>query len=268
MIRAKSLVGTHDVVLVTLDTLRYDVAREEFAAGRTPNLASVLPERGWEARHTAGTFTYAAHHAFFAGFLPTPATPGRHARLFAAQFEGSETTNEDTWIFDAADLPTALRLAGYRTICLGGVGFFNKRTALGRALPALFQESFWNPSMGVTSRTSTAVQVALACRLLAGASRSQRVFLFMNVAAIHRPNRIFVPGAARDTRETHAAALRYVDGTLPPLFDALRQRGPSLCIVCSDHGTAYGEDGYRGHRLAHDVVWTVPYAEWVMERGA
>ncbi len=58
--------------------------------------------------------------------------------------------------------------------------------------------------------------------------------------------------------ETHAAALRYVDGALPPLFAALRRRGPSLCIVCSDHGTAYGEDGFSGHRLAHPSVWTVP----------
>jgi hypothetical protein len=45
------------------------------------------------------------------------------------------------------------------------------------------------------------------------------------------------------------------------LFEALRRRGPSAAIVCSDHGTCYGEDGYTGHRLAHPVVWTVPYAE-------
>ena len=31
-------------------------------------------------------------------------------------------------------------------------------------------------------------------------------------------------------------------------------------VICSDHGTAYGEDGYTGHRLAHPVVWDVPYA--------
>jgi hypothetical protein len=119
--------------------------------------------------------------------------------------------------------------------------------------------------MGVTSPTSTEAQVGLAVRLLAETPPSRRAFLFMNVAAIHSPNRIFVPGAARDTRETHAAALRYVDGCLPPLFAALRRRGPSLCIVCSDHGSAYGEEDFRGHRIAHPVVWTIPYAEWVLE---
>ena len=39
--------------------------------------------------------------------------------------------------------------------------------------------------------------------------------------------------------------------------------------MCSDHGTAYGEEGYYGHRVAHPVVWTVPYAEFVLpEAGA
>ena len=42
-------------------------------------------------------------------------------------------------------------------------------------------------------------------------------------------------------------------------------RRSALAIVCSDHGTAYGEDGYSGHRLAHPVVWTVPYAEFLLE---
>src|SRR5262245_49630446 len=80
MLNASRLVGTHDVLFVTLDTLRYDVAANLHAAGRTPNLSAHLPH-GWEKRHTPGSFTFAAHAAFFAGFLPTPATPGKHPRL-------------------------------------------------------------------------------------------------------------------------------------------------------------------------------------------
>ena len=45
----------------------------------------------------------------------------------------------------------------------------------------------------------------------------------------------------------------------------LRKRGPWFAVVCSDHGTAYGEDGFTGHRLAHPVVWDVPYAEFILE---
>jgi len=35
-------------------------------------------------------------------------------------------------------------------------------------------------------------------------------------------------------------------------------------LVCSDHGTAYGEDGHTGHRIAQEAVWTVPYAHFVL----
>ena len=61
-----------------------------------------------------------------------------------------------------------------------------------------------------------------------------------------------------------SAALAYVDRHLPALFAAVQRRGPALAILCSDHGTAYGEDGYSGHRVAHPVVWTVPYAELIL----
>src|SRR3954471_9496940 len=95
----RSLIGTHDVLLMTIDTLRYDVARDCLARGRTPNLAAVLPGGAWEPRHAPGSFTYAAHQAFFAGFLPTPIGPGKHPRPFAARFPGSETTAEETFVF-------------------------------------------------------------------------------------------------------------------------------------------------------------------------
>jgi hypothetical protein len=264
MIDANALIGTHDVLFVTLDTLRYDVACAALAAGRTPNLARVLPGGRWEPRHTPGSFTYAAHHAFFAGFLPTPVAPGRHPRLFAARFPGSETIQSETCVFDAPDIVTGLAGRGYHTVCIGGVGFFNRRTPLGRVLPDLFAESHWSEALGVTDPRSTENQVALAETILARLPRQQRLFLFVNVSALHQPNCIFTPGATHDTPETQAAALAYVDRHLPRLFAAVQRRVPVLAILCSDHGTAYGEQGYTGHRLSHPVVWTVPYAEFVL----
>jgi hypothetical protein len=264
MLNANDLIGTHDVLLVTLDTLRYDVARDALRQGRTPNLAAVLPGGRWERRHSPGNFTYAAHQAFFAGFLPTPARPGRHPRLFAVRFPGSETTTEQTCVFDAPDIVTGLAGRGYHTVCVGGVGFFNEQSPLGRVLPGLFAESYWSPQLGVTDPHSTENQIGLAADVLGRLPRGRRVFLFVNVSAIHQPNRIFVEGAAEDSPITQAAALAYVDRHLPRLFAVMRRRAPVLCILCSDHGTAYGEDGYRGHRVGHPVVWTVPYAEFLL----
>ena len=77
MLNAAALIGTHDVLLLTLDTLRYDVAESARAASQTPNLARWLPDGRWELRHSPGNFTYAAHQAIFAGFFPTPARPGK-----------------------------------------------------------------------------------------------------------------------------------------------------------------------------------------------
>jgi arylsulfatase A-like enzyme len=265
MLDVSRLIDTHDVLFVTLDTLRYDVAARLYAAGRTPHLAAVLPRGGWEKRHTPGSFTFAAHAAFFAGFLPTPARPGRHPRPFALSFPGSETTTAQTAVFDSPDLVSGFRSRGFRTICIGGVGFFNKRTPLGRALPGLFDESHWSPELGVTDPRSTEHQVHLALRRVADQPPARRVFLFVNVSAIHQPNRCYLPGAEEDCLDSHAAALEYVDGQIGRLFDGLLRRGPWLVLLCSDHGTAYGEDGYTSHRLAHPVVWEVPYAEFVLQ---
>ncbi|MGK5550719.1 STM4013/SEN3800 family hydrolase [Actinomadura kijaniata] len=259
------IVGSHDLLLVTLDTLRYDVAAELAASGQTPVLAGLLPGGRWERRHTPGSFTYAAHAAMLAGFLPTPAAPGPHPRLFAAAFPGSETTAEGTWRFAAADLPTGLADAGYHTVCVGGVGFFNKLTPLGSALPSLFAESHWEPEFGVTDRRSLEHQIDRIERVVARQPADRRLFLLLNVSALHQPNWFHLDGATRDhgdSRASHAAALRYVDRHLERLFAAVRR--PTFVIICSDHGTAYGEDGHVGHRIGHEVVWTVPYGEFVL----
>lgn len=262
------IVGTHDILFVTFDTLRYDVARDLCAAGRTPNLAKLLPGGAWELRHTPGSFTYAAHAAFFAGFLPTPARPGRHDRLFALRFEGSTTTTEGrTCVLDSSDIVTGLRARGYHTACIGGVGFFNKQNPLGSVFPSLFDESHWSPELGVTDPRSTENQVALAQHIMRSVPQDRRLLLFLNISALHQPNRFYLPGATDDSLASHAAALEYVDRSLPPLFDAARERAQTFCILCSDHGTAYGDDGFRGHRLAHPAVWNVPYAELVLEQS-
>ncbi|MCT4353300.1 STM4013/SEN3800 family hydrolase [Streptomyces sp. Je 1-79] len=262
------IVGSHDLLLVTLDTLRYDVAAELAAAGRIPNLARHLPAGRWERRHAPGSFTYASHQAIFAGFLPTPDAQGPHPRLFAARFAGSESTADGTFVHDTPDLVAGLAEEGYRTVCVGGVGFFNGQGPLGSVLPGLFQESHWEPAFGVASPTSFESQVTRAEEIVAALPHEQRLFLFVNVSALHQPNWFHLPGATResgDTRASHAAALEYVDRHIGRLLAAMSSRRPCFAIVCSDHGTAYGEDGFTGHRLGHEVVWTVPYAHFVLE---
>jgi hypothetical protein len=261
------VIGRDDLLWITFDTLRYDIAQQAWAEGRTPNLARWLGPAGWEERHSPGNFTYAAHAAFFAGFLPTPACPGKHPRRFALRFPGSETTTADTAVLDSDNIVTGLAHAGYHTVCIGGVGFFNRQSPLGCVFPNLFHQSHWSPRLGVTHPESTFNQVQLAVSILDRLPQQQRVFLFLNISALHQPNYFYLAEATEDSLASHQAALEYVDAQLPPLFDALSRRSSGLGILCSDHGTAYGEDGFVGHRLSHPVVWTVPYAEISWEKS-
>nr|WP_281423053.1 STM4013/SEN3800 family hydrolase [Sphingomonas colocasiae] len=263
------MLGSHDIMFITIDTLRHDVAADALRAGMTPALAAILPGGAWEKRHSPSSFTYAAHQAFFAGFLPTPVTPVRqdpaaHERLFAARFAGSETTSARTLAFDAPDIVTGFAMNGYHTICIGGTGFFNKQTPLGSVLPGLFSESWWDESLGVADPASPANQADRAIASMAARPAGERLFTFVNVAACHQPNCIYLPGATHDTPASQAAALAAFDRELPRLLATAQARAPVLLVICSDHGEAYGEDGYHGHRLGHAVVWDVPYAQAVL----
>lgn len=263
MISFGAALGTRDVFLLTLDALRFDVAHAALTQGRLPNLSALIPH-GFEARHTPATFTFPAHQAFFAGFFPTPIAKGVHARPLALRFPGSRSTGKDTLILDGKSLIDAFAHAGYRTICIGGTGFFNPSTQLGQVLPSLFQEAHYHRDTSVSSPIASKTQFRLASQRLRELPSSQRVFLFINAPATHPPTRIFVKGAHKESTETQAAALIDLDRQLPILLDALRARGGAVGIICSDHGTCFDEpsdDGFDGHRHAHPNVFTVPYAE-------
>jgi hypothetical protein len=264
-INMNEVVKTMDVLFITLDSLRYDVAADAFDRGLLPNFKTLFPE-GWQKCHSPGSFTFAAHQAFFAGFLPAPAANPKQERLFAAQFMGSETTTTNTLVFETADIVTGFAEKGYKTACIGGVGFFNKQTALGNVLPSYFQESFWEPRFGVTEKNSTAFQFSKAVELIEE-HIEQALFLFINVSAIHQPNWFYLhEQKTNDNKDSHAAALHYVDSQLPLLANAFKKKRDTFCIICSDHGTAYGEDDYSGHRIGHPTVWDVPLATCIIKK--
>lgn len=271
-IDASACLGTHNVLLATLDTLRYDVAMSALGDGETPNFSNLLRGSVWQERHSPSSFTYAAHHAFFSGFLPTPTAPisqdkAAHDRLFAARFPGSETTSSRTIVFDAPTIVEGFSDAGYRTVCVGGTGFFNKRSPLGRILPGLFEESHWEERFGVTSKISATSQVECMAMSISRFARHERVFGFVNFSACHPPHHIFVDGADSDTKVTQKSALTTIDAALPALVTTICENAPTLMIFTSDHGMAFGEDGYYGHRIGHPAVWTVPYVEFILSKG-
>jgi hypothetical protein len=149
----------------------------------------------------------------------------------------------------------------YRTVCIGGVGFFSGQTKLGRVLPSLFHESHWSPDTSVDCPESTRHQVDIALRILEQQPPGQRLFLFLNIPATHTPTYRYLPGATEDSWDSQLAALAASDTELARLFAVLPTLGEWLIVMCADHGEAFGEDGHHGHGIAHPSVWNVPYAE-------
>lgn len=266
MIPIADLIGTHDIVWITLDSLRFDVAQQCFHDGRIPSLTTVLPRSGWEERHTTGSFTLPAHLAFLTGFLPAPPGVDRPARMFAGSFDGTIGARLGTLVFDEPSVPEALAARGYRTVCLGGVGFFTRQGALGSIIPDLFDESHWSRATGPQNPASADAQAEIAVRVIDETPAAQRLFLLLNISATHTPTHVYLDepqsGRHRDSPASQAAALEYADGPLGRVLDALRR--PTVLVVCSDHGDCFGEDGWWGHGIAHPLVWTVPYLEVVL----
>jgi arylsulfatase A-like enzyme len=264
----KDMVGTHDVMWIVLDSVRFDVAQRAHERGETPNLSSLIP-RGWECRHSPGTFTLPSHSAMFSGFLPTPKERPKSGSIAAPRMPGIDALSADTFLFDEAGIPQALAARGYRTVCIGGVGFFANIIPITKLLPSFFQETFWKPRYGPGRRDAIGAQWKVAQQVLE--ETEQPLLLFMNVATTHHPTAMYLEGATDSTPESvesQAASLRFADQELAPLCEALlarRFQRPTVLILCSDHGDAFGEDGLWGHRLSHPTVLNIPYAHIVLD---
>ncbi|MFF4405664.1 STM4013/SEN3800 family hydrolase [Streptomyces sp. NPDC001262] len=264
MINAADIItsGT-SILFVTLDSLRYDVARSAYGEDMTPHLAALLPEGGWQRRQTPGTFTLPAHTAFFHGFLPKLPQPQQPPRLWECRPPAFKTVPPETFLFDAPSLLAGLGQHGYRTICVGGVTYFSRETPLGSVLPAMFDEDHWRPEFCSPEIDSTRHQVDQALDL-ADRHRGRPLLLFVNVSATHVPHGHYI-GRPADTTTSQRAALAYADEHLGRLITTLTANDRWLVIMCADHGDAYGDDGYHGRGIAHPVVMNVPYAATVLQ---
>ena len=259
------VVGRDDILFVCLDTLRYDAAVQEEAQGTTPVLNGYGP---WEKRQAPGNFTWPSHHAMFSGFLPCDYDArnlsDRELLFFPRQIGMGNKAPEGAFPFSGATIMEGLEKEGYDTWCVGGVSFFDKRSDLGKVFPGYFKKSWWHPSFGCGVKNSAVNQVDFILKRL-DKEEEQRIFLYLNIDAIHYPNYFYLEGARQDSISSHRAALRHVDGELGRLFSGWKEkRGGAFVICCSDHGTCYGEDGCQFHGINHPAVNTVPYKHFFL----
>jgi hypothetical protein len=257
------LVGEVNVLFLTFDSLRFDVASNAMDSRKTPALEQLLDDRKWQRRDAPGTFTLPSHVSLFHGFFPTLPGTMRTWRPLSLAFQGSTTANENTYVFHAENIIAGFQMLHYRTFCIGGVGFFNRMNPMGLFLPGYFNESYWDESVGVGAINSAEAQVSIAVTWLKTLRANEKFLLFINVSATHVPHGHYL-NSNEQTTASQEAALAAVDRVLPKLVKEITQHGDCLCFWMSDHGDAYGEDGLYGHRFAHPVVAAIPYAAFVL----
>src|SRR5437588_2746370 len=252
-------------LLLTYDSCRYDV----LSRADTPNLDS----RGQIYRaQTPGNFTYPAHQAFFSGHLPLVEEPVPylnrfHGQLFTLQRltvgggRRSLASTASTW-----NVPAGLGERGYQTVGAGAMNWFRQAS-----LTAGFE---------VFKFTGTDADQQIDF-LLQNLDSERPFFGFINFGETHSPF-TYAGKPAPDlwpmssdamqwpSREEGAVgeatphfahqveAAEFLDSRLPRLFDSLP--GPTVVVLCADHGECFGEDGYWGHGVNHPRVLEVPMA--------
>lgn len=278
-----------DVVLVTLDSCRYDTATR----ASTPSLDRLGPLRRAE---TSGTFTLPAHVAFFSGMTPRPLDgghdlAGQSYRSIWRSTAARPSTTATAVPFSGPMLMDHYRRRGFRMIGAGGVTFFDPKEP-GNWLPGLFDTFHYYGRANATAADTRvryrdeSLTLAHPEFLADDALATKRFFLFINCPSTHIPyttpntrltssTRIllerlyslhdskqtapdaFTPDEIATLRTMQARALEWADRQLGILFARLAEREP-LVMVCADHGEEFGDDGRYGHGHPHPSVTTVP----------
>lgn len=250
-------------ILITLDSLRWDT----FAQANLPFLKSFPFNRCW----SHGTFTFAAHQAFFAGKMPhsfdgeeyfdTCAASARRSvvRKQIWRLANPESVRPGLLVVEGRNLKDGLRHKGYTTIGTGAMNWFDPDKPASEWLRADFDEFRFFPNKSAGDGRNIELQIEWAAAQVA--KTRGPYFLFMNIGETHHPyncrgHRLRADwGDAALCAAAQRASLEYIDGLLADLFSRLDNY---FAVICGDHGDCWGEDGLWGHGFYHPRVLEVP----------
>jgi hypothetical protein len=273
--------GAHHLVVVVLDSLRYD----SWLAADTPNLDRIGPvERRW----SYASWTAPSHYNLLTGLLPHDSPPRVYASdHYKADFlryserlgiEGIEFKR----LLPALYLPTFLKSLGYRTHARVSMPVLNPYTGINRDFDS-YQLMPVHNDMAAILDTLTFHDGQPSFWLLNVGETHYPYALpdddpaeWPRVSGVHGVVRrlddettgdcstadaiVFDQNALDRLRARQVRALGYLDGVFDRLFRLVPRN--TWLIVTSDHGELFGEDGYFGHGpIAHDKVFEVPLVE-------
>jgi len=240
------------VVILTLDSLRFDTTQ----LANTPNFKYLLETYAsapnWIQTYAHGTYTLPAHISMFlAGKFPQnllAAPPHDRGRLFEWATTRGIRQRKDSFL-------DAYRQHGYAIYGMGSVAWFSDQPTSKFLWPQLFDSFVYDASFAPEQVNGLENQIAM---LLPEYTQS---LLFMNIGSTHFPFNTTKQNIRECSLADQVTALEYVDCHLWSILN--RCARPTQVYITGDHGECFGEDGQWGHGFYHPCVMTVPslYAE-------
>jgi arylsulfatase A-like enzyme/Flp pilus assembly protein TadD len=242
---SKSLAG-HNVVLITIDTLRADrIGAYGYAGAKTPTIDTLAGE-GVLFRNAAAAapLTLPSHTTILTGMHPH-----RH---------GVRNNGAGALADDVPTLASMLSSAGYRTGAFVGAFVLDHRFGLSRGFDVYDDEIERDPDApaGIEAERPAAAVVERAINWLRGGD-ARPFFLWVHVYDPHAPYAPPPPYGAEFTGRLYDGEIAYVDAEIGRLREAIRNLpggDRTVTLIMGDHGEALGEHG----ELTHGVLLYEP----------
>ncbi len=245
--------GDRDIVLLTMDTLRYDaVGFDGNTRGTTPNLDRLAGE--------GLVFTDA--HAHNVMTLPS------HANILTGLYPYQHGVRDNVGFRVPRDLPTMATILKERGYATGAfVSAFPLDTRYGLTSGFEVYEEMYKqvdaPQDFVVqqSRAGEAADAALAWWR---SQQGRKRFLWIHVYDPHAPYDPPEEFRARFSDDLYLGDVASMDAALEPLLSAIRAtKPPPLFLATADHGEARGDHGEMTHGLfAYEATLRVPLFLW------
>ena len=260
---------TEDVLIITLDSCRYDTFKYLHEKNLIPNLKNL--GRLHKAK-SPSHFTYGSHAAFWMGFTPgvattkTPYLNPKAGKIFRMSHNSLPANEQDCFILRGKNIIEGFNNENYLTIGSGAVEWFNPSTETGAILSSSFNKFYFSGNTW-----SLRDQLAWINEQLEMCCVEQKVFCFLNIGETHVP--YWHEGApwerwpspcipfggehcsAAESARRQRSCLEWVDQQLRPLLNRFHD---GTVLICADHGDCWGEDGLWEHGISHPATLTVP----------
>ena len=244
-----------DVVLITIDTLRYDaVGFDGNPKGTTPNLDRFAAEgRVFSQAHSHNVITLPSHTNILTGMLPY-----QHGVRENAGFRLSPKT---------PTVATRLKAKGYVTGAFIGAYVLDSRYGLGARLRRLQRDATGTWTSSTSSRSSRPAPRRSSRRRSSGTARRRASPGSCGcMSTIPTPRTIRRrPTWSAIPDDPYLGEVAYTDASLAPLLEEIRSVKPApLLVVTGDHGEGFGDHGELTHGLfCYEATLHVPLFDLV-----